>query len=58
MLLCSPPDWRSYVSIEERQQVRAQIREAFTQECRSLEEVIELTSMVSEELLLRSSFQR
>eukprot|EP01083_Nonionella_stella_P041366 112154_1 len=53
-----PADWRSFVAIEERQSVRTKLRAAYSRQCRTLEEMIEVAAAVGEELLYCSAPSR
>ncbi|KAF0690902.1 Aste57867_17765 [Aphanomyces stellatus] len=44
-------DWRMYLTIEERQAVRAKIHDAYTSTCKTYEELLQAASAIEEELL-------
>ncbi|ETW10048.1 hypothetical protein H310_00437 [Aphanomyces invadans] len=45
------PDWRMYLTIEERQAVRSKILDAYTSTCKTYEELLHAASAIEEELL-------
>ena len=53
-----PPQWRTYLSIEDRQAVRKKIRSAYAKQCRTLEELLETVTAIEEELLHASAPSR
>lgn len=51
-------EWRTFMTIEDRQSVRAQIRAAYTANCASYEELLDAAVAVEEELLHMSAPSR
>jgi len=51
-------DWRSFVSIEERTAVRKKLKEAYTKNCASYEDLISVVTAIDEEIVFASSSTR
>lgn len=47
----SAPDWRTFLTIEDRQSVRAKIRAAFVANCKSFDDLLDTAVAIEEELL-------
>lgn len=52
------PDWRSIVTVEERLQQRARVKEAYTKQTHSYEELLTVVAAMEEELLFANAPSR
>jgi len=51
-------DWRSFITIEERQGIRAKVSEAYRKHCSSYEDLLNVASAIDEELLFAAAANR